>query len=54
LFYAIGGILFLVIVGIVAFIIIRKRKQNNTNMEVSPANSMADSNVSDGDMYNNA
>jgi len=45
---------FLVIVGIVAFIIIQKRKQNNTTTEVSPANSMDDSNVSDTDMYNNA
>jgi len=43
--YLIGGILFFVIVGIVAFVIIRKRKQNNENTEISPANSMDSSNI---------
>jgi hypothetical protein len=50
LIYAGGGIVLLAIVGIVAFIIIRKRKQNNENMNVSPTNSVASSAISGADV----
>jgi hypothetical protein len=52
--YIIGLIAVFVIVGVIAFIIIRKRKQTTDNTEVSPVNSMASSNLSDADMYRNA
>jgi hypothetical protein len=54
LIYAIGGIVILAIIGAVAFIIIRKRKQSNLNMNVSPTNSIASSSVSGADMFENA
>jgi len=54
LIYAIGGIVMLAIIGAVAFIIIRKRKQSNLNMNVSPTNSIASSSVSGADMDENA
>jgi phosphotransferase system glucose/maltose/N-acetylglucosamine-specific IIC component len=47
LIYIIGLITIFVIFGIVAFMIIRKRKQKNEAMEVTPANSIANSNTSD-------
>ena len=51
--YIIGLSLFFVVFGVVAFIIIRKRKQTAENMEMSPVTSMAGSNVSDVEMYGN-
>lgn len=51
LIYLIGGVLVLLIIGVIAFVIIRKRKQqNNENMQVSPVNSTASSNMSDIDV----
>jgi len=47
LLYIIGLITIFVIFGVVAFIIIRKRKQKSETMEVTPANSIASSNISD-------
>lgn len=53
--YGIGGIILLVIIGVIVFIIMRKRKQaNSENTQVSPVNSMGSANTSDADMYNNA
>ena len=53
LIYIVGFLAIFVIFGIVAFIIIRKRKQKNEAMEMAARPSVASSNVSDTSAYSN-
>jgi uncharacterized protein (UPF0333 family) len=53
LIYAIVGILLLAIIGVVAYVIIRKRNQNNQAKHISPTTSMASSAVLNADMFEN-
>jgi ABC-type Fe3+ transport system permease subunit len=54
LIYVIGGALFIVIIGVVLFIVMRKQKQKNPKVAVSANNSIASSNISGADMYEDA
>jgi ABC-type Fe3+ transport system permease subunit len=53
LIYAIVGVLLLAIIGVVAYVIIRKRNQNNQAKHISPTTSMASSAVLNADMFEN-
>ncbi len=52
--YVVGLIAILVIFGVVAFIVIRKRKQNSENTETASVTSKTSSNISDAATYLNA
>ena len=53
--YAIVGVIVVMaIVGVVVYIVLRKRKQGAAAIQVSPTNSIASSMMSTGDAYGNA
>lgn len=54
LFYVVGGIVLVAIAGAVGFIIIRKRKQTNENINISSRYSTASSMMSGADLHENA
>lgn len=49
--YVVGAIVFLVIIGIIVFIIMRKRKQNLSNMNISTRDSAINSVMSNSDVH---